>query len=73
MTNYMTKGRGFLIAVWSALLLAPFAVQAAEPWDTVTDTLADLNTAVSAAVVALIGIVAIFIGVKLAKRVLNKA
>jgi hypothetical protein len=54
-------------------LAAPSAIFAAEPWDTVTTTLAGLNTSVSAAVVALIGIVAIFIGVKLAKRVLNKA
>ena len=57
----------------SALLLAPTAIFAAEPWDTVTDTITDSTTAVSAAVAAIIGLFAIFVGVKLAKRVLNKA
>lgn len=53
--------------------MLPSFVSAAEPWDTVTSTLTSLNTAVSAAVAAIIGLFAIFIGVKLAKRVLNKA
>ena len=55
------------------LLLTPTALFAAEPWDTVTSTLTDLTTHVSTAVAAIIAIVAIFIGVKLAKRVLGRA
>ena len=49
------------------------SLQAAEPWDTVAATLSDLAIAVGGVIGAVFAIKAIFAGIALAGKLLNKA
>lgn len=59
--------------VVGSVLLAPLASQAAEPWDSIETALTTATTEVGGLVAAVVGIAVIFLGIKLGKRLMNKA
>jgi hypothetical protein len=56
-----------------ALVVSAASSFAAEPWDSIETALTTATTEVGGLVAAVVGIAVIFLGIKLGKRLMNKA